>query len=321
MRQCKPLNLCITGPTATGKTEIAVELCKAIGGEVISMDSMQIYQKLFIGTAMPTIEEMGSIPHHMLSIVPPDGIFTVYDYQQQACDIMHQIQQRGKIPVFCGGTGLYLHAITHPISFASAGTDETIRNQLEWESDQPNGRNILYERLVKIDLETAKRLHPNNTRRVIRALEVFESTGKPISVQNNDWNTASTEDYQVIALNWPRQILYERINLRVDRMIQAGLIDEVKRILCDVPRESQSMQAIGYREIIAMLMGECTREEAIALIKRNTRRYAKRQLTWLRRDQSIQWIQRDEFADTQSIVDWIVNKLHSMGVISGEQHD
>jgi len=298
------------GPTAAGKTEVAVALCQTLGGEVISMDSMQIYQKLSIGTAMPTRREMQGIPHHMLSIIPPDGFFTAYDYQQQASKIKREILRRGKLPVFCGGTGLYLQAITHPISFTGAGVASAARERLERECNLPNGQEALFNRLSKVDPETAKRLHPNNARRVIRALEVFEITGAPMSAQVDDWNDEAEENFVSFALDWPRELLYERINLRVDRMISEGLIDEVQGILRDaVPREAQSMQAIGYREIIAMLMGECTQEEAIALIKRNTRRYAKRQLTWLRRDPSVHWINRADFSDVRSIVKWIVRKV------------
>lgn len=317
MRDQKPLVLCIAGPTATGKTEVAVAVCEALNGEVISMDSMQIYENLSIGTAMPTLQEMRGVPHHMLSIIPPDGFFTVYDYQRQASEIMRQILRREKLPVFCGGTGLYLQAVTHPLSFTQAGVENMVRKRLELESELPDGKLTLFQRLSQIDPDAAKQLHPNNTRRVIRALEVFETTGMPMSAQTNDWNGEPEQDFLVFALSWPREILYERINLRVDRMILQGLIDEVKEIQKTVPREAQSMQAIGYREIISMLMGECTENEAIEMIKRNTRRYAKRQLTWLRRDKRIQWIDRSFFLDTQSVVDFIVHQVN----VYRKEHD
>ena len=310
MAEEKPLVLCITGPTASGKTEVAVDVCKALHGEIISMDSMQIYQKLSIGTAIPSCREMRGVPHHMLSIVPPDSFFSVFEYQQQARAIMRQILQKGKLPVFCGGTGLYLQAITHPLSFTNAGTTDAIREKLERESNLPNGRELLFERLAKVDSQTAERLHPNNARRVIRALEVFESTGRPMSAQTNDWDNEAEEDFLIFALRWPREALYERIDLRVDRMIAEGLIGEVEEILrSGVTRQAQSMQAIGYREIVAMLSGESVKEEAIDLIKRNTRRYAKRQLTWFRRVKNIQWIDRSDFTDSQSVADWIVHKV------------
>lgn len=310
MGRQKPMVLCLTGPTASGKTEVAVAVCEALNGEVICMDSMQIYQKLSIGTAIPSRQEMRGVPHHMLSVISPDGFYTVYDYQQQARRIMHQILQRGKLPVFCGGTGLYLQAITHPLSFTDAGTTDAIRKKLEQKLNLPNGREALFEQLTKLDPAAARRMHPNNTRRVIRALEVYESTGRPLSAQINDWEDEAEEDFLLFALRWPREILYERINLRVDHMIAEGLVEEVEEILrSGVTREMQSMQAIGYREIIAMLSGECTKEEAVALIKRNTRRYAKRQLTWFRRDKGIQWIDRLDFDDSQSVAEWIVGKV------------
>jgi len=310
MGRQKPLALCITGPTATGKTEVAVAVCKALQGEVIAMDSMQIYQKLSIGTASPSALERQNVPHHMLSIIPPDGLFTVYHYQQLAHEAMRQILQRGKLPVFCGGTGLYLQSILHPLSFTDAGAEDVIRKGLERELALPNGREALFNRLQTIDPESAKRLHPNNTRRVIRALEVNISTGRPMSAQVSDWETEAEEEYMVFALHLPRDVLYQRINDRVDRMIAEGLIEEVEKILqSGVTRQAQSMQAIGYREIIAMLMGECTKEEAIETIKRNTRRYAKRQLTWFRRNKSIQWIDRLAFDDAESIADWIVQTV------------
>jgi tRNA dimethylallyltransferase len=203
MRQKKPLALCVTGPTATGKTEVAVAVCEALDGEIIAMDSMQVYQKLSIGTALPSFKERKNVPHHMLSIIPPDGFFAVYDYQQKARETMHQILQTGKLPVFCGGTGLYLQSVIHPLSFTKAGAEDAIRSELERELALPNGREALFDRLLAIDPETAKRLHPNNTRRVIRALEVYYSTSKQMSAQINDWEHEAEEEYMVFALHWP----------------------------------------------------------------------------------------------------------------------
>lgn len=312
MQGKKPLVVCITGPTATGKTEAAIALCKAHDGEVISMDSMQIFKGLSIGTAKPTEAEMQGVPHHMLSIIPPDAKYTVYAYQQQATGVMHDLLSDGKLPVFCGGTGLYLQAVTHPLSFTAAGDQTEARVQLEQEAKAPNGPQRLLERLQAIDPATASRLHVNNTRRVIRALEVYMCTGIPMSEQTQDWDSEPEQDFLIFALNWPRDILYRRINLRVDRMIEAGLMEEVMELSQNgLARTSQAMQAIGYREIYAMLSGECTRQEAVEAIKQNSRRYAKRQLTWLRRDASIRWFDLSEYDGIPSVVNAMIAHIHA----------
>lgn len=316
MLQNKPLDrerklvICITGPTATGKTETAVALCKALHGEVISMDSMQIFACLQIGTAKPTENEMQGIPHHMLSIIPPDAGFTVYAYQQQAMQVMHQLLNIGKLPVFCGGTGLYLQAVTHPLAFTGAGATGDIRKKLEEDAEKPDGPQMLMRRLSQVDPVTAERLHVNNTRRVIRALEVYECTGIPMSAQVQDWDLEPEQDFMIFALCWPRDMLYQRIELRVDRMLEAGLIEEVETLMQNgLVRESQAMQAIGYKEIYAMISGECTKEEAIETIKRNSRRYAKRQLTWLRRVPNIRWLDISQYSNTTSVADAMIGQI------------
>lgn len=294
----RPLAVSITGPTATGKTDAAVALCQALHGEVISMDSMQIYRDFTLGTAKPTVAEMGGVAHHMLSFLPPDARYTVAEYQRDATATMHEVLGRGHLPVFVGGTGLYLQAVSHPLTFAEAKGAGEIRQRLQAEAEAPEGPANLHAQLMAVDPASAARLHPNNTRRVIRALEVYLETGEPMSAQAHEWEAEPSEHWCIFALTWPREVLYARINMRVDRMIAHGLVDEVSMLLeKGVSRHAQAMQAIGYKEIVEMLDGKCSREDAIEAVKRNTRRYAKRQLTWLRRDSRVEWIDCAAYAD------------------------
>ncbi|MDL2318390.1 tRNA (adenosine(37)-N6)-dimethylallyltransferase MiaA [Eubacteriales bacterium OttesenSCG-928-A19] len=292
----KQMVVCITGPTASGKSAAAVTASQALGGEVLSMDSMQVYRGLCVGTAKPSTLEMGGVPHHLLSYIPPDASYSVAEYQRDAREELLRIFRRGNLPVFCGGTGLFLRAVCHPLRFTGAGGETAIRAQLQEEAAQPDGPQALLSRLAVVDPQSARHLHANNTRRVIRALEVYISTGIPMSEQRGEWDAEPEEDWHIFALNWPRETLYARINARVDKMISAGLIQEVENLLHQgVPKNAQAMQAIGYKEIISMLDGECTRAEAIEAIKMNTRRYAKRQLTWLRRDERIVWLNLETY--------------------------
>ncbi|MCL1964364.1 MAG: tRNA (adenosine(37)-N6)-dimethylallyltransferase MiaA [Firmicutes bacterium] len=307
----KPLVAAIAGPTATGKTEAAVAVCEALGGEVISMDSMQIYKRLSIGTAKPSALETRGIPHHLLSFVEPGAAYSVADYQRDATAAMHSVLGKGKLPVFAGGTGLYLRAISHPLAFGAAGGGRSeARERLEAEAAMPGGPARLMARLCEVDPASAARLHGNNTRRVIRALEVYALTGEPLSARQTDWEAEPEQDFIIFALNWPREALYQRINARVDRMMQAGLVEEVRALLTEgVPRDSQAMQAIGYKEIVAMLDGVCTREDAVEAIKRNSRRYAKRQLTWFRRDPSARWVDLAAYEDASAMHEDLIARI------------
>lgn len=306
----KPLVVAITGPTATGKTEAAITVCQQMNGEVISMDSMQIYRDLSIGTAKPTTEDMKGIPHHLLSFVNADASYTVAEYQRDASAVMNDIIARGKLPVFAGGTGLYLQAVSHPLRFTQAGHASEVRKILEDDASLPGGPALLHKRLEKVDPDSAARIHINNVRRVIRALEVFYETGIPMSQQANEWDAEPEEDWLVFALNWPRDVLYARINQRVDYMIEGGLVAEVERLLQKgVPADAQAMQAIGYREIVAMLRGDATMPEAIEAIKMNSRRYAKRQLTWYRRDARINWLDLSDFSSQQAAHGYIIEEI------------
>lgn len=306
----KPLVIAIAGPTATGKTDAAVAVCKALDGEVISMDSMQIYKGFDLGTAKPDAAEMNGIAHHMLSFVPPSERYSVAQYQQDARSIMKDILSKNRLPVFAGGTGLYLQAVGHPLSFTQAVGTDALRSELEAEAAGPDGVMRLHRRLEAIDPKAAARLHPNNTRRVIRALEVCLQTGRPISDQQGDWEAESEEDWLVFALTWPREVLYARINHRVDLMVEAGLIEEVASLLEQgVPRNAQAMQAIGYKEIVQLLDGNTSRADAIETLKRNTRRYAKRQLTWLRRDSRVRWIDVSSFSSAQALHQDLIHQI------------
>lgn len=305
----RPLVVAICGPTATGKTEAGVSICEALSGEVISMDSMQVFRGLSIGTAKATPEEMRGIPHHMLSFLEPDAVYTAAEYQRDARRAMAEVLARGKFPVFVGGTGLYLQAVSHPLSFADAGGAGEVRERLRREAEAPGGAEALHARLTAVDAKSAERLHVNNVRRVIRALEIYETTGAPMSEKNTDWAAHPAEDWLIFALTWPRETLYARIHARVDRMMATGLIEEVRGILAQgVPKTAQSMQAIGYKEIIARLNSANCAKEAADEIKMNSRRYAKRQLTWFRRDPRIRWVDLSERAP-ETVSGYLVDEI------------
>ncbi len=287
---CKPELIVIAGPTASGKTACAVELCRQIGGEVVSADSMQVYRGMDILTAMPASDEMRGIPHHMLGIADPAQKFTVAMYRDRAKAVIGEILARGRRPVVCGGTGLYIDAITKPLSF-SEQSDERLHAELFALADEPGGRRKLHDMLAEVDLESAARLHENDVRRVVRALEIYRLTGIPQSAQvRQDARGKGDYEERIFALDWPRDELYRRIERRVDDMLAAGLIDEVRRLAADAARFPTAAQAIGYKEIAAALEGRMSMEEAIAKVKQATRNFAKRQLTWFRRDPRTVWI-------------------------------
>lgn len=288
----RPPLIVIGGPTASGKSACAVELCRIIQGEVVSADSMQLYQGMDIGTAKPDQAEMGGIPHHLLSIAPPTQRFSAAAFAQLAHKAMEEIRARGKMPVLCGGTGLYINAVTRPMGFAQNQGDEALRSQLEARAADEEGRRALHEELRAIDPQTAGRLHPNDIRRVIRALEVYQLTGKTMSeLAEEDQRRPDLYKTAFFALDFPREVLYERIDRRVDEMMRRGLEDEVRALLRDGLSEGcTAMQALGYKEMVWAIRGEISMERAVELIKQGSRNYAKRQLTWFRRDARVQWI-------------------------------
>lgn len=305
----------VVGPTAVGKTSISINIAKKIDGEIVSADSMQVYKYMDIGTAKPSIEEMSGIPHYLIDVAMPDEEFNVAMFQQLASCKIAQIYSRGKIPILVGGSGLYVNSIVYPMDFTDATEDKEFRSKLQMEL-QEGGSISLYKKLKDIDSATANKLHPNDTKRVIRALEVYHITGKPMSQYKQDLaQTPIPYKLCMIGLNMERQKLYDNINIRVDNMLKDGLIDEVKNLLnMGYTKELISMQGLGYKEIIEYLEGRCSLNDAIYIIKRDTRRFAKRQFTWFRRDKRIHWVDIDKFGSKDELLDYLI--LHIKKKIS-----
>ncbi len=283
--------LVVTGPTATGKTALSVELAKKLGGEIVSADSMQIYRGMDIGTAKVTKAEMQNIPHHMIDIADPSEDYSVSRYVEEADAAVRGILSRGRLPIVAGGTNLYIDSLIAGLDFAEKAEDAALRESLNKQYDDIGGEAML-EHLRGFDPERAAKLHPADKRRIVRAVEIYILTGETITRHDEETKKRPKRyDAVKIALTFAdRAVLYDRINARVDKMVSDGLFDEVKGLLdSGLSPESTSMQAIGYKEPAAYFRGEMSRDEAIELIKLSSRRYAKRQLTWLRRDDSIHW--------------------------------
>jgi len=283
--------LVIAGPTAAGKTAMALEVAEQVGGEIVSADSMQIYRGMDIGTAKPTREERARAPIHLIDLVAPDGEYTVVDFCRDAARAIAVIHARGRLPILCGGTGLYIRALTEGFDFPPGPRDEGVRARLRQEADEL-GVAALHRRLQEIDPPAAARIDPGDARRTIRALEVFELTGMPMSAQRHvDADSAAEYNCAKYVLTAPREFLFDRIERRVERMIRAGWLDEVRDLVASgVTRHSQSMQAIGYRHLLEHLDGKRDLAETVGLIERDTRRYAKRQMTWLRGSEGYRWL-------------------------------
>lgn len=297
----------IAGPTASGKTELGIALAKKINGEVVSADSMQIYKYMDIGTAKPTKEEMDGIQHHMIDIVFPDEEFSVALYRRMAGECINDILSRGKIPIVIGGTGLYINSLTYNLDFTETSVDKEYREYLT-SLAREKGKEYVHQMLKDIDPESYNRLYPNDLKRVIRALEVYKNTGKTISQYQRESRKKPIEyNIAYFALTMDRNRLYERINTRVDRMFEAGLIDEVKMLRrMGYTRDLTSMQAIGYKEVYDYLDGLYTLDEVKDIIKQGTRRYAKRQLTWFRKDTRVNWIDLDKLDTKEEIIQNII---------------
>ena len=297
--------LCIiTGPTAAGKTKLSIEFANSIGGEIISADSMQVYRYMDIGTDKIKPENMGGVRHHLIDFLDPKEDFNVFTFQKLAKEAIADISSRGKIPIIVGGTGFYIQAVLYDIDFTETDEDDSYRAELE-ERVRREGVHPVYEELMKVDPASCEIIHENNSKRVIRALEYYRKTGRPISEHNKEQrNRDSTYDFRYFVLTDRRDILYSRIDKRVDLMIQEGLEDEVKSLMqMDIPRTATSMQGLGYREMFGYLDGEYDLERAIYLIKRNTRHFAKRQLTWFKRERDVIWLDKNEFDhDDQKIL-------------------
>lgn len=306
MNRLLPL-IVIVGPTAVGKTDVGIRVARRINGEVISGDSMQVYKYMDIGTAKPTAEEMAGIPHYMIDVVTPDEDFNVARFQEMVGRYIVDINERGKIPILVGGTGLYVRAVIDYYDFSPPGGSITGRKEL-LELAAGYGNDYLVRMLREVDPVAAERIHPNDTRRLVRALEVYRETGKPISSFQYVQQTGTPKyNMAYFGLTMQRERLYKRIEERVDKMMARGLIDEVKALMeKGYGQRGTAMQALGYREIVDYLYGLCTLDEAVQLIKRNTRRFAKRQLTWFRRDERIRWIETEKFPSPDKIADEII---------------
>lgn len=295
----------ITGPTGIGKTELSLELAKKYKGEIISSDSMQIYKKLNIGTAKIDLNNT-SIPHHMIDIVEPSDNFNVADFKNSAKKIITDINNRGGLPFLVGGTGLYINSLVYNLDFTETEPDYEYRDELR-EILEEEGSEFLYEKLQDQDRDMAEKIHKNNGQRIIRALEILKSGNKKgdnFREENKDYNLI------YIGLNIDRAKLYEKINQRVDKMIDLGLVDEVKNLLDEgLDKNSQSLKAIGYKEVISYLDGENDFDEMVDLIKKNSRHYAKRQLTWFRRDKRIKWFDRESDTILSDIENYIDSRL------------
>ena len=295
----QPKIVVITGPTASGKTALGVALAQRLGGEVVSADSMQIYRGMDIGTAKPTPEEMQGVPHHMIDIADPAENYSVSRYAAQAAACVDDILARGKLPNVVGGTGLYIDSLIAGRTFADGTADTALRQELSERYDEIGGEGLLGE-LRKVDPERAARLHPADKKRIVRAMEVYILTGKTITQHDAETRAVPPRyDAAKIALDFAdRQDLYDRIDRRVDAMVRQGLFDEVRALLAaGVPADCTAMQAIGYKEAVAAVRGEASPQDAVAAIQLASRRYAKRQLTWLRRDPDLFWIRHEKTPD------------------------
>lgn len=286
----------IAGPTASGKTALSTRVAKLANGEIVSADSMQIYKYMNIGTAKPTEEEKQGIPHHMMDFLEPTVNFSVADYCQMAGEIIRDIDRRGKIPVIVGGTGLYIDSLVNGVDFGEEEGDGKIREELMSLAEK-EGNEAVHKVLEEIDPETAAKYHPNNLRRIIRAIEVYKTQGKTVSQKEKE-EKISPYNVAYFAIDWDRSVLYDRINRRVDIMVEEGLIDEVKDLLNrDIDPGCTAMQSIGYKEFYGYLNGETTLDEALEIVKQSSRRYAKRQLTWFRRNKEIHWLSPENALD------------------------
>jgi tRNA dimethylallyltransferase len=279
----------IIGPTASGKTDLSIFIAKQLNGEIISGDSMQIYRGLDIGTAKVTEKEMSGVPHHLIDIKNVDESFSAAEFQQLARGKIMDINARGKLPIICGGTGLYIQSVLYDYQFAQDGKDETIRKELGKEAENI-GAEAIHEKLRGVDPVSADSIHPNNVRRTIRALEVFYTTGRPASEQQSTKKPDEKYDSAIVGLTMDRAVLYERINKRVDIMMESGLLNEA-RMLYDLGlKNAPAVQAIGYKELFGYIKGDQSLDEAVDLLKQNSRRYAKRQLTWFRNKMDLEWV-------------------------------
>lgn len=309
----KPL-IIIAGPTAVGKTDISINLAGAISGEIISADSVQVYKEMDIGSAKVSKEEMGGIRHHLIDILDPADDFNVALFKDLVYEAINDIYERGHIPILVGGTGFYIQAVLKNVDFSDGASDPDYRKSLE-EFAHNNGPKALHDKLKAVDPEAAEAIPSGNVKRVVRALEFFKVTGEKISVHNEkEKNKESEFNYKFFVLNDEREVLYKRIDERVDKMMSAGLLDEVKSLYDKkIPRDAVSMQSLGYRQLFDYLYGDISLEEAVYQIKLQTRHFAKRQITWFKREKNVTWVNKNEFGrDDKKILEFMISECNKL---------
>ena len=313
----------LTGPTAVGKTALSIGLAKKIGGSVISADFMQVYRHMDIGSAKIRPEEMEGVPHYLIDVLEPKEEFHVVRFQELAKQAMEEIYEQGRIPIVAGGTGFYIQALLYDIDFTESSEDTDYRRQLNDFAAQ-YGEEALHQKLAKVDEKAAEQIHPNNRKRVIRALEFYHLTGKKISEHNEEERKKeSPYRYAYFVLNDDRQRLYERIDRRVDRMLEDGLVEEVQKLKkMGCTRDLVSMKGLGYKEILAYLEGEMPLDEAVRVLKRDTRHFAKRQITWFKRERDVIWVPKQDFHyDEQKILEFLLENLKKRGIMEDGSED
>ena len=313
----KPI-VVLTGPTAVGKTELSIQLAKAIGGEIISADSMQVYKYMDVGSAKITPEEMDGVRHYLVDELEPFDEFHVVKFQEYAKKYLNEIYAHGKIPIIAGGTGFYIQALLNDIDFTEQESDSAYRKELEALAEE-HGNQYLHDRLKEVDPESAEAIHPNNRKRVIRALEFYQETGRKISEHNaKEQMRTSPYNFAYFVLNDERSHLYKRIDARVDKMIEDGLEAEVRRLKeMGCTKDMVAMQGIGYKEMLSYLDGSYSLEEAVYIIKRETRHFAKRQITWFKRERDVIWLNKNEFDyKNEAILAYMIKILKEKAIIS-----
>lgn len=311
----KPL-IILTGPTAVGKTDLSIALAKAVNGAVVSADSMQVYKHMDIGSAKISREEMQGVPHYLVDCLEPSQEFNVVVFQRMAREALSEIYAHKMLPIVTGGTGFYIQALLNDIDFTDCDEDSSYREELE-KTARTEGSAVLHARLKQIDPVSAEAIHENNVKRIIRALEYYQKTGERISDHNaRERQKGSAYNAAYFVLNLPRPVLYERIDRRVDQMLEAGLVAEVRGLLeRGCTREMVAMQGLGYKEIIDYLNGACTLEEAVYIIKRDTRHFAKRQLTWFAREREVIWLDKQSYADDAALLTHMMDILREKQIL------
>ncbi len=314
-KSMKPL-IILTGPTAVGKTALSIGLAKAVDGEIISADSMQVYRKMNIGTAKIEPSEMQGVRHHLIDILDPGEEFNVVLFKRYALEAMEDIYSRGKIPVIVGGTGFYIQALLYDIDFEDNDNDMSYREELQRLAAE-KGNSYIHDMLSKVDPESAEKIHENNVKRVIRALEFYRKTGMKISEHNEtEAQKESPYNFEYFVLNDDRSKLYDRIDRRIDIMLEQGLEAEVRQLVSEgYSRDLVSMQGLGYKEIIDYIQGRCSFDEAVYTLKRDTRHFAKRQITWFKREKQVTWVNKNEYDSESSILEYMMNRLREKNII------